>query len=248
LARLEQENPEKLTYYVDETGIDKFVFRQNVRAKRGAKVYSKIRGKKFERLSIVAGKSDDHMAAPMVCKGTANSELFEGWFESFCEEIGGNIAVMDNASIHRKAKLLELAKKYDVTLVFQPPYSPDLNKIEKFWAWLKQKLRSVLKNFDNLLDAIFLLLFNLNYYSSCTFLDKKLSKSHQTIALTGMLNRFLRLAIAQKTIKKVRIALYSESDNEKILNIISTMGFNSECILKNETTRGDMEFLYLSVG
>ncbi|MCL2198523.1 MAG: transposase [Defluviitaleaceae bacterium] len=29
-------------------------------------------------------------------------------------------------------------------VIFLPPYSPDLNPIEKSWAWLKQKLKSVL--------------------------------------------------------------------------------------------------------
>jgi len=155
LAELEEKHPEKSVYYADEMGIDKYIYRPNVRAKRGVKVYSKIRGKKFERLSIVAGKCGDKIAAPMVYKGTADSALFEGWFEDyFCPEIAGNIAVIDNASIHRKEKLLEIAKRFDVILLFQPPYSPDLNKIEMFWAWLKKELRSVLKMFDNLLDAI----------------------------------------------------------------------------------------------
>jgi transposase len=61
---------------------------------------------------------------------------------------------MDNARIHRKDERFEIAKRYGATLIFQPPYSPDLNKIETFWAWLKKQLRTILKNFDNLMDAI----------------------------------------------------------------------------------------------
>jgi len=155
MAEIEEENPEKRVYYVDETGIDKHLYRPNVRAKKGVKVYSKIRGKKYERLSIVAGKCGDHIAAPMVFSGTADSILFEHWFEEqFCPEIAGNIAVLDNATIHRKAKLLEIAERYGITLIFLPPYSPDLNKIENFWAWIKDILRSILSDFDNLWDAI----------------------------------------------------------------------------------------------
>jgi len=155
LAGIEAENPGKETYYIDETGIDKYLYRENVRAKRGVKVYSKVRGKKYQRMSIVAGKCGDKIAAPMAFEGTADSALFESWFENyFCPEIEGNIAVMDNASIHRKKELIKIAEKHNVILLFQPPYSPDLNKIEQFWAWLKEKLRSVLKNFDTLIDAI----------------------------------------------------------------------------------------------
>lgn len=54
----------------------------------------------------MAGKSEDRIAAPMVFSGTADSELFEHWFEyCFCPEVSGNIAVLDNASIHRKKKV-----------------------------------------------------------------------------------------------------------------------------------------------
>ncbi|MCC5831430.1 MAG: transposase, partial [Chlamydiales bacterium] len=37
---------------------------------------------------------------------------------------------------------------------FLPPYSPDLNPIEKFWAWFKKKVRSVINHFKTLGEAI----------------------------------------------------------------------------------------------
>ena len=108
MEELETKHPKKSVFYVDETGIDKHIYRPNVRAKRGVKIFSKVRGKKFERLSIVAGKSKDRVAAPMVFSGTADSELFEHWFEyCFCPEVSGNIAVLDNASIYRKKELIK---------------------------------------------------------------------------------------------------------------------------------------------
>lgn len=46
--------------------------------------------------------------------------------------------VLDNARIHH-AKLLEsfLNENKRLTLVFLPPYSPQLNIVEGFWKWLK---------------------------------------------------------------------------------------------------------------
>lgn len=155
LGELKENNPEKSVIYVDETGVDKYLYRSNVRAKRGVKIYSKIRGRKYERTSIVAGKSENKIFAPLLYNGTADSGLFELWFKDwFCPEAAGNIVVMDNASIHRKQVLHEIAKEHDITLIFQPPYSPDLNKIEKFWAWLKKELQSALKFYTSLTDAI----------------------------------------------------------------------------------------------
>ena len=39
-------------------------------------------------------------------------------------------------------------------LIYLPPYSPDLNRIEKCWAWLKSRIRKLLPNSDNLRYAI----------------------------------------------------------------------------------------------
>ncbi|WP_369821839.1 transposase [Planktothrix sp. PCC 11201] len=35
-----------------------------------------------------------------------------------------------------------------------PPYSPDLNKIENSWSWLKSRIRHQLTHFDSLREAI----------------------------------------------------------------------------------------------
>ncbi|MEH2240699.1 transposase, partial [Nostoc sp.] len=37
---------------------------------------------------------------------------------------------------------------------YLPPYSPDLNKIEKCWSWLKSRIRKQIENFDSLRTTI----------------------------------------------------------------------------------------------
>jgi len=61
---------------------------------------------------------------------------------------------MDNATFHRKNKLDALAEKADCTVIFLPPYSPDLNKIEKYWAWLKRQLRKILPKHNEFMGAL----------------------------------------------------------------------------------------------
>ena len=51
--------------------------------------------------------------------------------------------VLDNATFHRKSKIPALARQKKCTVLFLPAYSPDLNPIEKKWAWLKKTLRKV---------------------------------------------------------------------------------------------------------
>ena len=76
----------------------------------------------------------------MVFNGSCNTELFEAWIEQFLikELKPGQVVIMDNTSFHKSKKTKSLIESVGCKLVFLPPYSPDLNPIEKFWANMKQ--------------------------------------------------------------------------------------------------------------
>ena len=156
LVEIEVKSPTTPIYYADETGIDTFLYREYGRALRGVKIYAETKGKKFKRKSIVAAKCGSHIVAPLMYDGTMDSRLFLYWFEHcLCAEIKkGSIVIIDNATVHSKTSLLAIAERYRIKLIFQPAYSPDLNKIEKFWAWLKGMLRKILPDYATLEDAI----------------------------------------------------------------------------------------------
>ena len=159
LEKIKYLSKEKIVY-VDETGIDKFLYRKYARALRGEKVYERVRGNKFERTSIVAAQVGSRIIAPLQYKGMMHSQFFEEWFEKHLirELAKGTVIVMDNASFHRKKRLYELAKQYSVRIIFLPPYSPELNPIENFWHWLKKKICDLLKfsqNLDEVIISIF---------------------------------------------------------------------------------------------
>lgn len=71
-----------------------------------------------------------------------NSEALIGYFEWLLQTVYPSqtvVLVMDNASFHRSSALqAALAYFNDRLLIFWlPPYSPDLNPIERFWKHLK---------------------------------------------------------------------------------------------------------------
>ena len=75
-----------------------------------------------------------------------DSRLFEFWFSSqlLPSLDKGTVIVMDNTSFHSKKRLIFAAQNAGCRLLFLPPYSPELNPIENFWAWLKRFLCKIL--------------------------------------------------------------------------------------------------------
>ena len=50
------------------------------------------------------------------------------------------LVVLDNARYQKTAEVEALAAKLAITLLYLPPYSPNLNVIERFWKFLKKKV------------------------------------------------------------------------------------------------------------
>lgn len=48
--------------------------------------------------------------------------------------------VLDNAPYNRSAKVRSLARELNIKILYLPPYSPNLNPIERLWKFMKQKV------------------------------------------------------------------------------------------------------------
>lgn len=142
--------------YIDETGIDNYLYREYAYSPKGEPVYGEVSGRRNKRTGLVAAQLNGKILAPLQYDGTMDSKLFEYWFEHLLmrELPLCSVVVMDNAAFHRKSKLVPLAQKYGHRLIFLPPYSPELNPIEHFWAWIKKRLRKTLPLFDSFDDAM----------------------------------------------------------------------------------------------
>ena len=92
----------------------------------------------------------------MIFNGSCNTELFEIWVEKFLiEELNpGQIIIMDNAAFHKSKRTRELIESVGCRLIFLPPYSPNLNPIEKFWANMKKWIKEKIAQFDELYDVL----------------------------------------------------------------------------------------------
>jgi len=119
-------------------------------------IVGKVSGRKFKRTNIVAAKCGGKVVAPMIYDGTTDSVLFEFWFEELLLKSipKYSIIILDNAAFHKKMKLRHLATSADCEVLFLPPYSPDLNPIEEFWGWLKNRLRKILPKYNDFDNAL----------------------------------------------------------------------------------------------
>jgi transposase len=109
-----------------------------------------------------AGKMGNKVVATFCYTINTNSELFIHWFRTILIKSipKGVTVILDNASFHPKKKLRNLARRHGVKILFLPPYSPDLNPIEKVWENIKKALVDILNESYSLSNAIY-------YYFGC---------------------------------------------------------------------------------
>ena len=50
--------------------------------------------------------------------------------------------VLDNAPYNRAKSVQDLAKKLEIKILYLPPYSPNLNPIERLWKFMKKKMHA----------------------------------------------------------------------------------------------------------
>jgi transposase len=70
-------------------------------------------------------------------------------------EMKGYYIVMDNAPIHTSQEISAMVADRGYRSVYLPPYSPELNPIEKFWTIVKNKVkRSQFNDTEDLITRI----------------------------------------------------------------------------------------------
>lgn len=86
-----------------------------------------------------------------------NADVFSAWLASDClpKLTQPSVIVMDNASFHKRSDSKRLIEQAGHTLLFLPPYSPDLNPIEHKWAQAKAKRRKLGSSVDVLFSSLF---------------------------------------------------------------------------------------------
>jgi len=94
--------------------------------------------------------------SPFTFEGSCHRLLFEQWLEQHLLPVlkPGQVVILDNGSFHKGGRIRELIEARGCHLLYLPPYSPDLNRIERWWARMKRIARRLLERGTTLREAV----------------------------------------------------------------------------------------------
>ena len=105
-------------------------------AKVGSRCYGKHDWHARGRVNVIGAIIGATFVTLSVFSCYINSDVFYAWLtQDLLPKISNDaVIVMNNASFHKREDMLDAIDEHGCTLEFLPPYSPDLNPIEKKWV------------------------------------------------------------------------------------------------------------------
>jgi transposase len=121
------------------------------------------------RLNVLGAYSpDDHTLVSIEGTASCDAALVKQLLRNLREKHpeGDLLVVLDNARYQRAYEVQALAAELGISLFFLPPYSPNLNLIERFWKFLRKHVtrNTYYATFAEFRTAVERLLSNLGHY------------------------------------------------------------------------------------
>ena len=170
---------EKLVF-IDETWTSTGMTRRYGRAPRGRRCLDSAPHGHWETTTFVGALRRCRLTAPLVTDGPMDGEIFLAYVRQFlCPTLQpGDTVILDNLSSHKVAGVEAAIIARGARVRFLPPYSPDLNPIEKLFSKLKARLRkAAARDMETLWKEIGELLNTVsasectNFFASCGYVS-----------------------------------------------------------------------------
>ena len=172
-------NVEKLVF-IDETWTSTDMTRRYGRALRGQRCRSSAPLSHWQTTTFVGALRKRGISATMVIEEPMDGDVFVAYVEQVLVPTlsPGDVVILDNLGSHKVDGVEEAITKAGASLLYLPPYSPDLNPIENFFARLKALLRkAATRSTDTLWEEIANLLKTVapeecsNYFAACGYVS-----------------------------------------------------------------------------
>lgn len=130
--------------FIDESGVNIAMTRLYGRAPKGQRVVGSAPQNYGENITMLGALSAEGLSALMTVDGATDGEVFTAFVREVLAPTlsAGDIVVLDNLGAHRSAAARQAVEARGARLQFLPPYSPDLNPIERCWSKIKTVLRA----------------------------------------------------------------------------------------------------------
>lgn len=137
-------DPARLVF-IDETWAKTNMTRLRGRAPRGERLVEKVPHGHWKTTTLVAALDARGIRCSTTVDGAVNGEVFDAFVNQVLAPTlkPGDTVVMDNLSSHKTQVVRDRIEAAGASLLFLPPYSPDLNPIEMAFSKIKQTLRSL---------------------------------------------------------------------------------------------------------
>ena len=143
--------------FLDESGAKTNMTRLYGRGFDGQRVVDSAPHGHWCTTTMLSSLRLDGNTAAMVIEGSTDADVFEAYVGQVLTPSlrDGDIVVMDNLAPHKMPKIVAAIEAAGAEVWLLPPYSPDLNPIEKMWSKIKAFLRAAkARTYDALVEAI----------------------------------------------------------------------------------------------
>jgi transposase len=143
--------------FIDESGAHLGLTRLFGRAASGERVAEATPGYSGKHYTIIAALGLTQVSAAWLLEEAMTREAFEVYVTQVLAPTlcVGDVVLLDNLNVHKSELARHCIEARGARLEFLPPYSPDLNPIEKCWAKVKAVLRRMkARTFDELVEAL----------------------------------------------------------------------------------------------
>lgn len=111
-------------------------------SKKGTNIHLPICSLYGKKSNILMAMTEKSILDFNISNSAYNSATFITFLEKLCLKNPNKVIVCDNVAFHKTKTVLEVVKKYNCSMLFLPPYSPNMNPIENIFS----KLKSIHKN------------------------------------------------------------------------------------------------------
>lgn len=141
--------------FVDESGVNLALTRLFGRAPKGQRVVAAVPQNYGENVTMLGALSLSGVEALMTVNGATDGDIFLVFVREVLAPTlsEGDVVIWDNLGAHRSQAVREVVEARGAQLLFLPPYSPDMNPIERCWSKIKTFLRAAKARTREALEA-----------------------------------------------------------------------------------------------